>query len=158
MGVLALSAVTVIVAAYTVGCAARFGIPESFSRTYYDLGDDGWVFQLFMFGVAMGLLPLWLAVCGEGLQCLVFLACSSLMFVAAAPEFRVELQGRVHYTAAAVCCVSVFAWQILDGMWDVVLWFVWMGGMLTLKDRSKWCWWLECAAVGSLLTNLWRMV
>ena len=158
MGVLVLSAVTVIVAAYTVGCAVRFGVPESFSRTYYDLGEDGWIFQLFMFGVAIGLLPLWLAVSGEELQCLVFLACSSLMFVAAAPEFRVELQGKVHYTAAAVCCVSVFAWQILEGMWDVVLWFVWMGGMLTLKNRSKWCWWLECAAVGSLLANLWRMV
>lgn len=149
---------TILISVYLLGCIIKFGIPNSLSETYYLLGKCGWIFQVLMLGIGGFLLPVWLSLSEETYQFLVFLACASLCFVASAPCFKLELQGKVHYSAAAICCVSVFAWQILEGLWDVMLWFVWIGGMLTLINRSKWCWWLECAAIGSLFANLWRVV
>lgn len=153
-----LLALIILISVYLLGCIIKFGIPESLSETYYSLGKRGWIFQALMLGIGGSLLPVWLSVAEEPYQFLVFLSCASLCFVASAPCFKLELQGRVHYSAAIVCCISVFTWQILEELWDVTLWFVWIGGMLTLINRSKWCWWLECAAIGSLFANLWRLV
>lgn len=149
---------TLLISAYLIGCTIKFGVPNSLSETYYSLGRYGWIFQTCIFLIGVTLLPVWLPLSEESHQSLVFLACASLCFVASAPAFRIELQGKVHYSAAVVCCVSVFAWQILEGLWDVTLWFVWIGGMLTLINCGKWCWWLECAAIGSLFANFWRVV
>lgn len=133
-------------------------IPESLSATYYMSGSRSWVFVLFMVSVAVLLYPVWLSVSQESHRFLVFLSCASLLFVASSPCFREELQGKVHYSAAAVCCLCVFLWQILEGLWDVTLCFVFIAGILILQNRTKWCWWLECAAIGSLLANLWRLM
>lgn len=133
------------------------GVPESISATYYDLGKHGWLFQLFMLFLSAGLFVVWMPVSSDNHQCLVFLACASLLFVAAAPCFREDLQGKVHYTSAIICCVCAVLWQILEGLWDVTLWFAWIGGMLSLMMKDKWCWWMECAVIGSLLANLWRV-
>lgn len=142
---------------YVFGCSAQFGILDSISATYYSLGKYGWIFQACIFLIGILLLPVWLSLSKEPYQYFVFLSCASLCFVAFTPCFKQELQGKIHYSAAIVCCVSVFLWQILEDLWDVTLWFVWIGGMLTLMNRSKWCWWLECAAIGSLLANLWQI-
>lgn len=149
---------TAMAVGYIIGCIARLGVLDSLSATYYSLGKYGWIFQSCIFLIGLLLLPVWLSLSKESFQFLVFLSCASLCFVASAPCFKLELQGRVHYSAAIVCCISVFSWQILEGLWDVMLWFVWIGGMLTLTNRNKWCWWLECAAIGSLFANLWRLV
>ena len=149
---------TILISAYLIGCIIKFGIPNSLSETYYSLGKYGWIFQVVMMLVVVVLQLLWFTLSKEEHECLVFLACASLCFVASAPAFRFDIQGNVHYSAAMVCCVSVFSWQILEELWDVMLWFVWIGGMLTLVNRSKWCWWLECAAIGSLFANLWRII
>jgi hypothetical protein len=153
-----LLALIILISVYLLGCIIKFGIPESLSATYYSLGKDGWIFQVLMLVIGGFLLPVWLSAADESYQFFAFLACASICFVAVTPCFKLELQGRVHYSAAIVCCISVFTWQILEGLWDVMLWFVWVGGMLTLTNRSKWCWWLECAAIGSLFANLWRLV
>ena len=134
------------------------GIPVSLSETYYKLGNRRWLFQLVMVSVSVTLYPVWVSVSCEELIGLAFASCASLLFVASSPCFREELQGKVHYSSASVCCLCVFLWQILEGLWDVTLWFVFLAGMLTLRGKSKWCWWLECAAIGSLLANLWRLV
>lgn len=134
------------------------GIPESLSATYYTLGKHGWVFQMLMFLLGVMLFVVWHGLGDERHLFLVFLACASLLFVAAAPAFKLELEGKVHYGSAIVCCVCAVLWQILEGLWDVTLFFGWVGGMLSLAWRDKWCWWLECAVVGSLLANLWRVI
>lgn len=135
----------------------RNGVPESISATYYDLGKHGWLFQLFMLFLSAGLFVVWMPVSSDNHQCLVFLSCASLLFVASSPCFREDLQGKVHYGSAIVCCVCVVLWQIMEGLWDVTLWFAWIGGMLSLMMKDKWCWWMECAVIGSLLANLWRV-
>lgn len=153
-----LLSLTILISVYILGCAVKLGIPESLSETYYSLGKHGWVFQTLVFLIGALLLPAWLFLSENSHQFLVFLSCASLCFVAFTPCFKQELQGKVHYSAAIVCCISVFTWQILEELWGATLWFVWIGGMLTLINRSKWCWWLEISAIGSLFVNLWRIV
>ena len=153
-----LSIVTLVCVCYPVLSLVRCGVPESLSATYYSLGKHGRLFQLVMFAVGVLLLPVWIGVSSEPYRHLCFLACGSLLFVAAAPAFKLELQGKVHYGSAIVCCVCVVLWQILEGLWDVTLWFGFVGGMLSLSMKDKWCWWMEWAVVFSLLGNLWRVV
>ena len=159
MTVLLVIATTAILASLALSVTVCKGCPVSVSAVYYVLEDGGRrVFQMCMAAMAPLLYATWIHLGKDIHLCLAFLACASLLYVAFSPEFKEELQGKVHYTAAAVCCASVFLWQVLEGLWDVTLWFVWVAGMLTLNDRSKWCWWLECAAIGSLLANMWRLV
>ena len=132
------------------------GVPVSLSSTYYEMGGDGWLFQLLLASAAVSLLPVWLAFSTPGHEWMAFLACASLMFVAAAPAFRLELQGKVHYTAAALCCVCAAWWQIAEGLWDTLLFLSFIALTLVIRDRSKWCWWLECAVTGSVYLNLIR--
>ena len=137
---------------------ATRGVPESVSATYYILGKNGWVFQLVMFGIAAMIFPVWLEVTEPWRQWTAFVTCASMMFVAGAPSFRMDLQGAVHYIAAVICCISSVIWQILEGLWDITLLFAWSGCMLALMWKEKWCWWIELAVMGSLLCNLFRML
>lgn len=141
-----------------VALSLKGGVPESLSATYYSLGEYGWVFQAVMYSVGILLMPVWFILSDIDHQCLCFISCASLLFVAAAPSFRLELEGKVHYGSAIVCCIGVVLWQVLEGLWDVTLWFAFIGMMLSLSMRDKWCWWMEVAVIGSLLANLWRMM
>lgn len=132
-------------------------VPVSLSATYYDLGAYGWVFQVAMATVALTLMPVWIG-CSKDSHCwMAFMACASLLFVAAAPCFRLEPEGRIHYTSAAVCCICAVSWQLAEELWDVMLWFALMGGMCTLMWRHQWCWWMEAAVIGSVYANLFRL-
>ena len=117
-------------------CSMHREIPESLSATYYDLGNHGWMFQVVMLAMGVLLFPVWVSVSECGHEWMAFVACASLLFVAAAPAFKLELQGKVHYGSAIVCCVCVVLWQVLEGLWDVTLWFAWIGGMLSLMMRD----------------------
>lgn len=133
-------------------------VPVSLSESYYALGRYGWVFQLLLAGASFTLLPVWISVTDNGHEWMAFLSCAALLFVAAAPCFRMEMEGKVHYTAAAVCCVCAVLWQISEEMWDVTLWLSFLGGMLSLQWRDKWCWWLECSVILSVYLNMFRLM
>ena len=151
-----LSVVTVVCIVYLWYFTAK-DIPESLSATYYALGGKGWIFQAVMASAGALLYAVWFPLCGDGNQWMAFLSCASLWFVAADPCFRLELEGKVHYSAAVVCCLCAVAWQVSEGLWDVTLFFLWAGGMLSLAWKDRWCWWMEWAVVGGLLANLWRV-
>lgn len=133
------------------------GAPVSLSATYYELGSDGWIFQSLLALVSLSLLPVWIGESSEGHEWLAFLACASLLFVASASAFRLELEGKVHYTSAAVCCICASWWQIAEGMWDTLLFFAFLFGMVAMGWKKQWCWWLECAVILSVYTNLFRL-
>ena len=154
-----LIACTVMAVAYIVYTMIEAkGIPESLSATYYLIGDNGWLFQAVMMGIGVFLLPVWLELTEMHRQWCVFLACGGLVFVGSAPAFRLELQGAIHYSAAVLCCISAVVWQILEGLWDVTLFFGFFGFMLTLTWRDRYMWFIECAVIGSLFCNLYRML
>lgn len=124
------------------------GIPSSVSDTYYQLEKRGKrkeLFQLAMIIPAMLLLPAWLECSGENIQFLAFLSCGGLMFVGAAPLFKLELEGKVHYSAAAVCGVSAVLWVCLSGMWYIPLAVMPVVAGMGIRFR-KWVFWIECAA------------
>lgn len=155
----ALIVCTLVAVAYIVYTMVEaHGIPESLSATYYQLGGRGWLFQAVMAGTGVLLLPVWLELTGEGRQWMAFLACGGLVFVGSAPCFRLELEGIVHYSAAVVCCACAVLWQMCEGLWDVTLFFGYVGFMLTLLWKDKYMWWLECAVIGSLFCNLFRII
>lgn len=129
------------------------GIPESLSATYYNLKGDGWLFQALMVFCGIGLLPSWMDVSSDDWQFLVFLSCAGIVFTGVAPAFKLKLEGAVHYSAAVVCCVSAIVWILLEGMYPVVLWWGLIGWMLYLQ-YGRWCWWLEVAVIGGILTSL----
>lgn len=133
------------------------GIPSSLSETYYTMGRLGWLFPLCMCAVSATLFPVWVKI-SEGHEYLSFLACSSLVFVALTPSYRADLQKVVHYTAAVVCGVCAVMWQILEGLWDVTLFFGFVGGILVLQNKDKYMFILECAIVLSLYTNIIRVL
>lgn len=134
------------------------GIPVSISDTYYLLGEKGWIFQLVMIVIAVTLYQVWVNACSIELIGFAFASCASLIFIAIAPSFRLPLEGKVHYISASVCCICSVIWQILEGIWDVTLWFSVIGFMLIFIDKSKWCWWLECSVISSLIFNLFRVI
>lgn len=134
------------------------GVPVSLSSTYYALGSGKWLFPAAMGVTALTLYPAWISVSHEPTEGLAFGTCASLLFVAASPCFREELEGKVHYTSAAVCCICAVLWQICEGLWDVTLWCGVIGLMLTLQDRRNWCWWMECAVLASVYLNLFRLI
>ena len=152
-----LTLVTAICAGYLC-YSIRDGIPESLSATYYALGKNGWWFQAVMFATGGLLLPVWLEVSEDGHQWQAFLSSASLWFVASAPAFKLELEGKIHYGSAIVCCICAVMWQITERLWDLTLLFGFFGLMLSLQWKEKWCWWMEVAVIGSLIANLWRTI
>ncbi len=134
------------------------GIPVSISATHYAHPAHKWLFPAATGVTALTLYPAWISVSHEPTEGFAFGACASLLFVAASPCFREELEGKVHYTSAAVCCFCAVLWQICEGLWDITLWCGVIGLMLTLQDRRNWCWWMECAVLASVYLNLFRLI
>lgn len=132
------------------------GIPVSLSATYYTLGRWGWLFQAVMYSTGFCILPVWLEL--TEYQYLSFLTCGGLLFVASAPFYRLPLEGFVHYSSAVVCCVSAVLWQILEGFWDITMLWAFLCGMLVLRWRDKYMWWIEVVVIGSLFSNLLRIL
>lgn len=154
-----LAVCSVVAVAYIVySMTVAKGVPESLSATYYILGNRGWIFQAVMIGVGTMLLPVWLELSEIHRQWAVFLACGGLAFVGSAPAFRLELQGVVHYSSAVVCCISAVVWQMASGLWDVTMYFGFIALMLSIQWREKYMWFIECAVIGSLFCNLFRII
>lgn len=134
------------------------GIPVSLSATYYTLGGRGWMFQTVMAAVGFTLLPVWLSASAVGCEWMAFLSCAGLLFCAAAPCFRLKLEGAVHYSSAVVCCVCAVLWQITEGCRDVTLCCGFLALMLSLQNREKYMWWIEAAVIASVYLNLLLLI
>lgn len=148
MFLLIISSLLLFVAYMAYALRAIKDIPWSISDTYYQLEKRGrkkWPFQLAMIVPAMLLLPVWLECSNENLQFLAFLSCGGLMFVGAAPCFKLELDGKVHYAATAICGTSAVLWTCFSGMWYIPLIAILIAAGLGIKYR-KWMFWIECAA------------
>lgn len=150
-----ISIISVIYPIYSI-CKIK-SIPESLSETYYSLLDKGYLFQLSIGIVAIILLPIWISVSNECYQFLSFIGCSSLLFVSAAPSFKLKLDGIIHYTSASLCCTASIIWQLVEGLYDVTLFFLLLGFILYLR-YNKWCFWLELSIIYSVIFNIWRLI
>lgn len=145
---------------YVVAMILMFGIPASISDTYYLLERKrrglGWLFTAFCWGVSLTLLPAWLDMTPAGYQFTAFLACAGLMFVGAAPQFKLSLTGPVHYVSAAVCCASAILWCILSGYWFIPFNAFLIFGWVALR-YGKPMFWIEMAAFTSMYLTIFLM-
>lgn len=129
-------------------------IPESISAIYYLLSNRGWIFQLIMALTGLCLLPPWLEATPDKWQFLPFLSCMSLLFVAAAPQFRLRLDGAVHYASAIVCGACAVLWMFLQDYGDVFLPCFVGSALLSVIRPKEYMLWLECSIVVALTTAL----
>lgn len=128
---------------YLTGMYVYFGIPASISDTYYKLEKRkkgaGWLFTAMCWAVAGTLLPAWLDMTPDTYQFTAFLACAGLLFVGAAPQFKLKLTGGVHYGSAAICVIFSQIWVGLTCWWLLpMVWGVFLIGMAlhTLKEKE----------------------
>lgn len=143
----------IIMLSYLGMVLIRFGIPKSISETYYLLGKQGWLFQVTLFSVAFLVVPTLIERSSENTQFLAFLACTGLAFVAAAPLFKMELEGKVHYVSAAICCGGLVLWQVFNACWVVpVVCFLLV--LFPMVIDKKYMWWLEIATIVSAYVSL----
>ena len=149
---------TLLMVAYLAFVLVRFGVPRSLSDTYYLLDGMGWLFQVVLAVFTFLVIPVWVGCSSAYTECLAFLSCSGLGFVAAAACFKVDLTGMVHYVSAVLCCACAVLWQVLETSWlipCVGLGLACLGGVLT---KGKWFWWIEMGVLGSALVSIWWKV
>lgn len=143
----------VILSYYLAFVIAKFGIPKSISETYYLLGKHGWLFQVTLFSVAFLVVPTLIDRSSENTRFLAFLACAGLAFVAAAPLFKMELEGKVHYVSAAICCGGLVLWQVFNACWVVPI-VCFLAVLYPMVKDKKYMWWLEIATIVSAYVSL----
>lgn len=130
----------VIFLAYLTMTYVWFGIPYSISDTYYKLENRrkgaGWLFSAMCIAVGGFLMPALLDTTPDHYQFTAFLACAGLVFVGAAPQFKLSLTGPVHYGSAAVCVIFSQIWVGLMCWWILIP--VWLAYIIyTIVSMSK---------------------
>ena len=88
---------------YLIFILKKIGIKRlpSLSHSYYELGKQGWIFQLTLVSMVFLLMPQLLELTPESFQFVAFLTAAPLMFVGVAANFMDGgMAKRVHYTAA----------------------------------------------------------
>lgn len=153
--------------AYNVFMCVKNGVPTSLSATYYELPTKWrWLFTVFMWGIAMLLMPAWIEVANSftdwrsNLTCLAFLTCALICFVGAAPNFRAfKLESDVHTISATASAVTAIVWCLVCG-WNIM--YVPIGSALvvfaiglqswTLSDCKVY--WLEMMAFAATYSTV----
>lgn len=110
----------VVLTAYLVGTACRFGLPAMVSDTFYQW--EGWrrhwglLFTLTMVGVGMMMMVALLDT-GKGAQPLAFMGCAGLMLVGMAPNYCDKDTYPVHKGGAVVAALGCVGWSMSVTWW-----------------------------------------
>lgn len=147
----------IVLFGYLVYVVAKFGIPQSISDTFYLLGKKGWMFQVALAATAFCVVPSLIDASTENTQFLAFFGCAGLAFVAFAPLFKMELEGKVHFVSAYFCCGSLCLWQVFNTSWLIPVVCLALVAIPMVKDK-KYMWWLEIATIVSALVSMWMKV
>lgn len=123
-----------IISAYSGLMIARHGVPYSISATFYRL-NHRWVFQATMFSTAALLMPAILEKTQERYQCLAFLACAGMLFVAASPNFKGSFEGKVHASGAVAVLLFSQVWVAVTCPYILPLWAVLAGYLITVTRK-----------------------
>jgi glycosyltransferase len=136
----------IIMAAFLIAYIVRFGVPTSISATYYRT-DAKWLMPVCTATAGvLTLVPL-LKHTPEQYQFVAFFIVASILFVACAPAFREELEGKVHAGAAIVLGLSAVTWLTLTAG---VPWLTIAGVAVGLLNRKCFVFWLEVGILSNL--------
>lgn len=142
---------------YFVFTQTKFGWTKDISSTYYALGDKGWLFQTTLTILsALMLIPL-MELRESSFKLFEFLIVGGVMFVAVAPNFKVNLEGPVHKVSALVAGVSFVIVATLMGLWFLPLALVSVALLIAVKIGNP-VLWLETMLVYGifLLTFIYK--
>lgn len=149
------------IASYTAAvCIKQRGVPYSISATFYKLQHPYW-FLAAMWATAGLLMPVALETSKPGTDFLAFLACAGMMFVGAAPNFREDLEGKVHMSGAVVCVVASQLWVTFNWWPALLVWLAYLAytGISVARQKegvflykflhTKPMFWVEVAALSA---------
>lgn len=135
-------------ACYTAFIVRSFGVPKSYSISYYLLGGkdgEGWIFQVVMGTVAFLALVSGLDTGGYW-NFLAFIPAAALFFVCLAPDYRYSgsktMESKIHIRAAYIAAIgSAFAfWLKFDMPLTAIGYaiFVVVATAINLKKKTFW--------------------
>lgn len=149
---------------YNLISLCTFGVPGSLSNTYYLWNGlkqgAGYAFCACLGLMVALLLPSWLEMSeGSPWQFLSFLTCGSLLFVAAAPNFKsISIESIVHSVAAIFSAICAILWIIFVAkLWTIVLltlMCILIVAVIHGSLRSCYVYWLETIAFLSLYLSV----
>ena len=120
----------IIITIYTIGTLIKHKqIPISLSSTYYSSNKKPWFTITLLITTILMMIPL-LDITRPEHQWLVFLSCMGNVFCAFAPNFKEELEGKIHYTGAVIAGILSQIWCELYNPWTLLLWIL-VGIILT---------------------------
>lgn len=160
---------------YNVALFIQFGIPKSLSDSFYLYKDKcykskynhlGYIFTVFMFLMAMMLMPGWLEISdmwsewSMHLTFLAFFTAGAICFVGAAPAFRDnEMEGKVHSISAKICAATALLWCFIV-CWNIA-YVPAIGaiipaivGVCTKTWKTAQVYWLEMMAFGATFATI----
>lgn len=129
----------IVITLYLLGYIRNFGVPASISDTYYKT-ERKWLFPVAL-AVTIGtaLIPM-LNCTPTKYQFLSFLTLAGIMFVASAPAFREEFEGKIHFGAAILSGICATAWLIcISG----IPWIAIAGAIVALCQWKRKAFWIE---------------
>lgn len=133
-----------VISAYLICYICNCGVPTSISSTYYNTRHK-WLLPLVLgVGISTAIGPFF-DLTPDYWRFLVFLIVGGILFIAAAPAFREEFEGKVHAGAAITAGVSSVAWlSIIAG----IPWIAIAGAIAAVINWKHKVFWIE---VGILL-------
>lgn len=139
-----------IVSLFLTAVIAHCGVPTSISATYYNT-QKKWLMPVCI-GVAgaLTLVPFFNHT-PEQWKFTAFLIVASIMFIACAPAFKDDLEGKVHKGAALVLGVTSLVWLFLITGFP---WIALIGFILAGLNRKKYLFWCEVGILYNLYASL----
>ena len=155
----------VIYCVYNIISLYTFGVPHSLSNTYYLWNDikkgAGYAFSVCLGLIAALLLPVWLDMGADSSwQFLSFLTCGSLLFVAAAPNFKsLTIESTIHTVAAILSAICAVLWIIIVAKLWIIILLTFMYVMIVAVShgslKSGYIYWLETIAFLSMYISIY---
>lgn len=132
----------------------------SLSDSFYFLNEYkrglGYLFTLLLWVVVFSILPQWMNVTNDNLQFLVFISAGALIFVGAAPLFKLQDKG-FHQVFAIVCAVAAIAWELTYIVYIPLILVTIAIGIASISTKtlkSNHTYWLEMIAFLSIYFSL----
>lgn len=127
----------------------KYGVPNSFSATFYRIKHP-YLFSILLVAVAALIIVPWLEY-STNCEFLAFFAVVSLFFVAASPNFKEDLVGKVHYGSAIILFITALLWEVLNG--GIFFPFI-IFSLVAISFRKHWLFWLEAGLIAEVHLSL----
>ena len=112
----------VILCAYIAWILIKYKyIPNSLSSTYYKTNKACWFSITMILMTVLMMIPLF-DISDDNWTFLVFLSCGSNIMCAAAPNFREDLEGPIHYISAFIAGIASQIWCELHNPLTLPIW------------------------------------